>query len=721
MISQCGLRLATVCASVALTALAAEPDRAAFYRPPQLFVMTGFIANTTNGTWGTDFVGFGDWTPDRQRAALAEWNKGLGRDYDPDRELLAFKNAGATGIIFYDKWHDGNVPHDTKLTTYKTERDLVAPTIRAARKLGLKIVIYYSVGLDSNPDPRFKDWVCRDVQGRPMGRAFPTDWMSFHSPYRQYVIDHLVEIMRMNGRLDGLWLDLYTQPVPSYDTYTKQAFAKRYGKPLENATHAQLIDFDIETKRDFLLDISKAVSAVQPDIALTFNGSGMTDIAAPKHADRVDRLVDFFSMEGHRWSGIDHGANAGHNVDRPFEVGILFSSSWYVPMDDNAPPPSMTEDEAVESAAWALVRGSNVYAAMTPGHSGRFDREGDVRLLAAAGDWLTKHKVWIENSTPYSDIGVVRGTPTSDVAHPPSIGGLWPITYHNGGARGTRPGDELDLAVREGGYFSELVGTAFERRPIDWKAYRMLMLPENALLSSDTAQAIREYVRRGGKLLAFGNASRFDAAGRKQPQFALADVFGATLDGELPGYKQLRLQPDSGLASRLRVNPGALRIKATTGRVLATWRSAGDTPAIVENQFGKGTVLYVSADEASSTTNPDLFLELTGRLIGPPPVAVEGGRKYSLLMNRHGSDLILYMFNRSSGSRAYVESGLVPDRIDALPPDPVRITVDTHTLGEIARVEMLPAGSPVRFSRRSGEIQVVAGAAGSVTALRLVR
>ena len=47
--------------------------------------------------------------------------------------MLAFQKAGATGIIFYDKWHDGLVPHVTKATTYRTERDLVGPTIRADR------------------------------------------------------------------------------------------------------------------------------------------------------------------------------------------------------------------------------------------------------------------------------------------------------------------------------------------------------------------------------------------------------------------------------------------------------------------------------------------------------------------------------------------------------------------------------------------------------------
>ena len=85
-------------------------------------------------------------------------------------------------MIFYDKWHDGNVCHNTRLTSFKTERELVGETVNAARKHGLKIVIYYSVGFDYNPDPKFQVWLCQDASGKPIGRPFPAHWMSFHSP-----------------------------------------------------------------------------------------------------------------------------------------------------------------------------------------------------------------------------------------------------------------------------------------------------------------------------------------------------------------------------------------------------------------------------------------------------------------------------------------------------------------------------------------------------------
>jgi hypothetical protein len=722
-----GLIAAAVCAyllipATLIAAVSAESQNPSWYQPPQLFVMTGFIANSTSGTWGPDFIGAGAWTRETQQADLARWSKGLGSQYDADKAMLDFQEAGATGVIFYDKWADGLVPHATQLTRFRTERDLVGDTVKAARKYGLRIVIYYSVGFDYNPDPKFQDWVCRDAHGQPMGGTFPADRMSFHSPYRQYVIDHLVEITRNYGPLDGLWLDIFSQPLVSYDRYTRAAFEKRYGKPLEGATGAELGNFAVETRRQFLIEIKQAVRAVQPNMSFTFNGAGMADRRFPKQAVQLDSLADYFSMEGHQWVNIDRGARTGHAMNRPFEVGILFNSSWYAPMSEQAPPPAMSADETVVSAATAWIQNANVYAAMTPGHGGAYDPNGDLKMLRVAGDWLKENRPWLMGAIPYADIGTVSGNPSPALLAIPRASDFWarvpePDTLPAGPDE-VRPGYALDFALRKCGYFTEYVGTAFPSRQFDPSAYRMLLLSETALLDSGLAEEIRGYVRDGGTLLAFGHASLFDEMARPRHNFLLNDVFGTDFAGNLPGYKQFAVIGD--IASSLPLNTPALAVKPTTGEVLATWAHAGDTPAIIENHFGKGRVIYVSAAETAFGSAGAMLEELTGRLIGPPSVAVQSSRAYLLVANRKGHDLLIYLLNRSTGSRANTDVDL-PQSSPFEGLEEITLQIDTSTVGEILGAELLSPRAPVRLSRRGRIVQITFPASSSVTTLRLRR
>jgi hypothetical protein len=709
------------------TALAAdsanESQYPAWYQPPQLFVMTGFIANTTSGTWGSDFIGTGIWTLEKQRADLARWSKNLGNRYDAEKTLLAFKEAGATGIIFYDKWHDGIVLHDTQLTNFKTERDLVGATVKAARISGLKVVIYYSVGFDHNPDPKFQDWVCRDASGKPMGRPFPADWMSFHSPYREYVIGHLVEITRKYGPIDGFWLDIFEQPEVSYDRYTQAAFEKRYGKPLDRATPAEQADFVVETKHQFLADIKRSVRAIQPNMSFTFNGAGMADRRSPQQADQVDRLADYFSMEGHQWINIDRGARAGHAMNRPFEVGILFNSSWYVPTAEQAPPPAMSADETVVSAATAWIQGADVYGAMTPGHGGVYDPNGDLKMLRAAGDWLKENRGGLIGSNPYADIGIITGNPSPELLAVPEAADLWAWgPKWSGGPDSlneeTRPGYVLDFALRKAGYFTESVGTAFPSHKINLSGYRMLVLPENALLDGGLAGEIRQYVRDGGTLLAFGHAALLDEMARPRNNFVLNDVFGADFAGNLPGYKQFAASGE--IVSSLPLNLPALAVKPTTGKVLGTWASAGDTPAILENQFGKGRVIYVSAAESAFGKASAMLAQLAGRLIGPPPIAVESTREYAMAANHQGNDLLVYLLNRSTGSRANTDTEQ-PKGSAFEGPEEVTLKIDTGAIGEILGAELISPRASVRLSRQGRIVQISLPASPSVTTLKLRR
>jgi hypothetical protein len=49
---------------------------------------------------------------------------------------------------------------------------------------------------------------------------------------------------------------------------------------LEQGSPAEHVDFELETRREFLLEIRKAITAVQPNIGFTYNGAGRGVIAA---------------------------------------------------------------------------------------------------------------------------------------------------------------------------------------------------------------------------------------------------------------------------------------------------------------------------------------------------------------------------------------------------------------------------------------------------------
>ncbi|PYV13254.1 MAG: hypothetical protein DMG21_21490, partial [Acidobacteria bacterium] len=65
--------------------------------------------------------------------------------------------------------------------------------------------------------------------------------------------------------------------------------------------------------------------------------------------------------------------------------------------------------------------------------------------------------------------------------------------------------------------------------------YRALLLPNAAYLRDGECEAIRRYVARGGSLWATFETSRYNEWGDPREDLALADVFGASLAGDVVG------------------------------------------------------------------------------------------------------------------------------------------------------------------------------------------
>jgi len=190
--------------------------------------------------------------------------------------------------------------------------------------------------------------------------------------------------------------------------------------------------------------------------------------------------------------------------------------------------------------------------------------------------------------------------------------------------------------------------------------YKVLVLPNVACLSKNEVNAIREYVRNGGGLVATYDTSLYDENGCQLDNFRLADVFGvdyASLFGRTGFWQDYiritkdhpvtegveREYPLQHVGSHIKVRPR--KGTKVLGKVTVPYRKDDmnrfltlphmpyfetDFPAIVANRFGKGKVVYFPGRIFGTYLEeglPELKRLMSNAVLwaakGEPPVTVE--------------------------------------------------------------------------------------------------
>ena len=106
------------------------------------------------------------------------------------------------------------------------------------------------------------------------------------------------------------------------------------------------------------------------------------------------------------------------------------------------------------------------------------------------------------------------------------------------------------------------------------KAFKLLILPNLATLSDAQCGQLRQFVSRGGSLLATFETSLYDEQGKRRQDFGLADLFGVSYGGRVEGPMRnsyLRLEKDpqteqfhpvlAGLEDAYRIINGVWRLE----------------------------------------------------------------------------------------------------------------------------------------------------------------
>ncbi len=317
--------------------------------------------------WGVYSIpGRGEWVQWQEQIPVDEYAKLAGQfhpdKFDPDAWAAIAKAAGMKYTVLTARHHDGFALFDdpgSSFTAVKSaaHRDFVADYVKAVRKAGLRVGLYYSP----------LDW-------RFPGFYFPGIYQANAEQLRAQYHRQLDELASHYGKLDILWFDGGGDGWLGFGgvTFTNGWHAR----PLNERYHGAF-DWQDEAAVNHLRQL-------QPTVITN---------------DRTDAAADFKSREG-------DGALGDFDNQSPWELcTTLTEGAWgYQP---NAKMKS--RDAIIRLLVSAVGRDGNLLLNVGPRPDGQIEPAHAARLREV-GEWLEKYgqSIYATRGGPYlpGDFGV---------------------------------------------------------------------------------------------------------------------------------------------------------------------------------------------------------------------------------------------------------------------------------------------------------------------------
>ena len=212
------------------------------------------------------------------------------------------------------------------------EGDLAADLIEDAHRNGLKQIVYYRHMDDNWAARNHPDWRVLDRQGQPVQAKRSDAYMSFASPYADFVITRLRELAERGA--DGFYFDSSHIPRDGdFSAFAQDNYRTKYGGELLQAPDDATLSFRQEMLADFFNRATKAVHEINPEIVTlisvnTVNLDVLRNADAPKYEDTFNNWLG--GLESAATVLTDVGGGYPHLWRAPKEVDSLFVAARYL-------------------------------------------------------------------------------------------------------------------------------------------------------------------------------------------------------------------------------------------------------------------------------------------------------------------------------------------------------------------------------------------------------
>lgn len=444
---------------------------------------------------------------------------GIAADFNADRFADALKNAHVNSITCFARCHHGWMYYDSPrfpelIHPGLMNRNLLRDQVAACHARDIRVPIYITVQWDHRSAMTHPEWLTLGVDGKVIGfnqepfEAGFYRYLCVNSPYRDFLMAHTWEVFE-NSPVDGIFFDI-VQPVECVCNYCRTQMVAR---GLDPANPTDRRTFAVQSINAFKRDMTAFVRSINEDCTIFYNAGHI----GPRHRAIVDAYTHFEleSLPSGGWGYLHFPATMRYARTLGLEcMGMTgkFHTAW-------GDFHSFKNPAALQYEVYhMLALGAKCSIGDQLHPTGRvsqptYDLIGDVYAE------VERKEAWCEGAIPQVDIGVFT-----------------PEEYQGGGIGGMP--SALMGAVRmltEGAHQFDVLDSQS-----DIDQYRLLILPDEIPINESFASRLKDYLARGGKLIASYHAgleALTDSSGSSgatpAEKFALSEL-GVRLVGEAP-------------------------------------------------------------------------------------------------------------------------------------------------------------------------------------------
>ena len=598
-------------------------------------------------------------------------------------------NAGGIVDFFQNPLPAGNINKEMG------NRDILKEISDACHKEGIKVIARIDFrGVEEHVYQKFPDWFMRDKNGEPVKLTYtkPQLYSSCYlGKHRTEYANEYVSYVLKNYKVDGIWHNSPGFNGICYCNSCQNSFKSFSGNHLPdiNQASSEEINTYMVWKRKeadrYMERIKNTVKSFGEDKAYTAEIFSIYDVGQQldwglgfdNARDHFDILVSVAFMTGHGADKYYFDLNYGTTIIK-FLKSMVPDREAVVMYGGNGTSHRLVADPSIDLQIWLwqiLSMGGrfwNCYFTNVPTQS--YDNRNAFNETEAY-NFVREHDVLLELHIPFSNIGIYYSNATRESYRKKS----WDEESYGNEIRG------IETVLMENHIPHDFIlddhinGQKLEK-------YKLIILPNVKCLSAMEVSLLKDFVSKGGKLIATYCTSLFDEKGNELDDYGLYELFGVKYAGERVNTKTDNYQyildrshplvEEDSAETELLFNSGftALCKPLSNTKVVCTWvptiqnqppdKAWVDTfsteyPTITENVYGKGKVIYFAnqpdvLSHVIGHADPRNLLERAIRyLVGDEipvetnaPPSVNLGLTTSLKENGH---YILSLVNTTSG------------------------------------------------------------------------